>query len=274
MPTDRAFRLFIDALMHVRALTSEEAASIRETFFVARTGAERDARDGQASLRTSQRDGGGGPCAARGVARFSGGSVSCAPGPTKSARAVLLMKNGTVQNRFLRGFRDRPGSRTHPQSFSTTSSKDGRSAICADLFERRLQGERMQYDELRRHAPSNSEAPPSAKRRGARPTSSSKGKTACSRSPNSPMQTMLRRLVLALDAREKLVQAARLGGASQGRPRRRRRRDRRSRGWADRDRRRVVHVARAIGGAGRCHRAHSMDYARVLPLPLPRRHRR
>lgn len=32
VPTDRAFRLFIDALMHVRALTTEEAAAIRETF--------------------------------------------------------------------------------------------------------------------------------------------------------------------------------------------------------------------------------------------------
>src|SRR5271165_1757088 len=32
VPTDRAFRLFIDALMHMRALTTEEEASIRETF--------------------------------------------------------------------------------------------------------------------------------------------------------------------------------------------------------------------------------------------------
>src|SRR5580658_6139748 len=32
VPTDRAFRLCIDALMHVRALTTEEGATIRETF--------------------------------------------------------------------------------------------------------------------------------------------------------------------------------------------------------------------------------------------------
>src|SRR5258708_31073187 len=32
VPTDRAFRLFIDALMHVRALTTEEEAAIRDTF--------------------------------------------------------------------------------------------------------------------------------------------------------------------------------------------------------------------------------------------------
>src|SRR3974377_403607 len=29
VPTDRAFRLFIDALMHVQALTAEETATIR-----------------------------------------------------------------------------------------------------------------------------------------------------------------------------------------------------------------------------------------------------
>src|ERR1700733_8321325 len=32
VPTDRAFRLFIDALMHVRALTADEESAIRETF--------------------------------------------------------------------------------------------------------------------------------------------------------------------------------------------------------------------------------------------------
>src|SRR6516162_4648910 len=32
VPTDRAFRLFIDALMHVQALTAEETATIRETY--------------------------------------------------------------------------------------------------------------------------------------------------------------------------------------------------------------------------------------------------
>ena len=32
VPTDRAFRLFIDALMHMRALTTEEEAAIRDRF--------------------------------------------------------------------------------------------------------------------------------------------------------------------------------------------------------------------------------------------------
>src|SRR3979411_1975589 len=32
IPTDRAFRLFIDVLMHVRALTTEELNAIRDTF--------------------------------------------------------------------------------------------------------------------------------------------------------------------------------------------------------------------------------------------------
>ena len=32
VPTDRAFRLFVDALMQVRALTGDEAAAIHETF--------------------------------------------------------------------------------------------------------------------------------------------------------------------------------------------------------------------------------------------------
>src|ERR1700682_3407427 len=32
IPTDRAFRLFIDVLMHVRELTSDDEASIRDRF--------------------------------------------------------------------------------------------------------------------------------------------------------------------------------------------------------------------------------------------------
>jgi heat-inducible transcriptional repressor len=50
VPTDRAFRLFIDALMQVRELTTDDEVSIRDTLRVARAGPERDARDGQASV--------------------------------------------------------------------------------------------------------------------------------------------------------------------------------------------------------------------------------
>src|ERR1700687_5569251 len=38
VPTDRAFRLFIDVLMHVRELTSDDEASIRDRFASFETG--------------------------------------------------------------------------------------------------------------------------------------------------------------------------------------------------------------------------------------------
>src|SRR4030088_3465966 len=99
VPTDRAFRLFIDALMHVHELTGDEEASIRDRF---------------ASLEPGQN-----------VMRETGkllseltGTVAVVVAPRaetlvlKQLRflrtgpdevlAVLVMKNGSVQNRFLR----------------------------------------------------------------------------------------------------------------------------------------------------------------------------
>ncbi len=52
IPTDRAFRLFIDALMQVRSLSADEEASIHEKFASLAPGQNVDARDGQAALGT------------------------------------------------------------------------------------------------------------------------------------------------------------------------------------------------------------------------------
>jgi heat-inducible transcriptional repressor len=151
IPTDRAFRLFIDVLMHVRDLTVDDETSIRDRF---------------ASLEH--------PFAQANVMRETGrllseltGTAAVVVAPRaemlvlKQLRflrtapdevlAVFVMKNGTVQNRFLRA----AVTEADLQSIHNLLDDvvEGRTlGDLRELFERRLQTERVQHDELRRRA--------------------------------------------------------------------------------------------------------------------------
>jgi heat-inducible transcriptional repressor len=148
VPTDRAFRLFIDGLMQVRELTNDEEVSIRDRF---------------ASIEPGQN-----------VMRETGkllseltGTVAVILAPraetlvlhhlrfirtsSDEVLAVLVMKNGTVQNRFLSAtISEAELQRIHNLLDDVV---EGRSlGDLRELFERRLQTERVQHDDLRRTA--------------------------------------------------------------------------------------------------------------------------
>ena len=84
----------------------------------------------------------------------------------------------------------------------------------------------------------------------------------------------VRQLVTALDAREKLVDAARAGDAGQGRPRRRGRGDRGPRRRAAGHRRRALHGSRPGGGHRGRHRARRAWTTRACCPSWPPRPRR
>ncbi len=148
VPTDRAFRLFIDAMMEVQALQPQDQARIRARF--------EEMHPGQNVLREAGRllsDLTG--TAALVVApraetltlkhvRF----IRTVPG---ELLAVLVMSNGAVQNRFLKA------SVTEDELIRIHSVLDdvvdGRNlGELRDLFARRLADERVQHDVVRRRA--------------------------------------------------------------------------------------------------------------------------
>jgi len=200
VPTDRAFRLFIDALMHVRELTSDEEASIRDRF---------------ASLEPGQN-----------VMRETGkllseltGTVAVVVAPRaetltlKQLRflrtgpdeilAVVVTSNGGVHNRFLRAaLSEAELVRIHNLLDDVV---EGRTlGDVRELFARRLQSERVQQDELRRRAFELG----GAAVEGAVGTEKDlviEGQERLLEKPEFGDAVQVRQLVTALDEREKLV---------------------------------------------------------------------
>jgi heat-inducible transcriptional repressor len=200
VPTDRAFRLFIDALMHVRALTAEETATIRETYS--------SLEPGQNVMRETGKL----------LSQLTGtAAVVLAPraetlvlkqlrflrtGPDE-VLAVLLMKNGSVQNRFLRAnATDAELQRIHNLLDDVV---EGRTlGDLRDLLARRLQSERVRHDELRKRAFELGEA---AVHEAALGESDLviEGQERLFEQPEFGDAEQVRQVVGALDAREKLV---------------------------------------------------------------------
>ncbi|HWL87444.1 MAG TPA: heat-inducible transcriptional repressor HrcA [Polyangiaceae bacterium] len=154
VPTDRAFRLFIDALMEMRALSQEEHERIRARF--------EEMVPGQNMMRESGR-----------LLSELTGAVAVVVSPRlesltlKQLRfirtnpgevlAVLVMSNGSVQNRFVTAqVNDAELTRVHNLLDDVT---DGRTlGDLRDFFARKLATERVQQDQLRRRAFSLGEA--------------------------------------------------------------------------------------------------------------------
>lgn len=147
VPTDRAFRLFIDALMELRELTHQDREAIESRFH--------DLQMGENVMRETGRL----------LAELAdAAAVVVAPRRELTLRrlrfirtmpgevlAVLVMSNGVVQNRFLRvPSDDRELERIHELLDDVI---DGRTlGELKEMFERRLLEERVQRDELRRRA--------------------------------------------------------------------------------------------------------------------------
>ena len=148
VPTDRAFRLFIDALMEWRELSPADHARIRDRFD--------DFSPGQNVMRE----------AGKLLSELTGtAAVVVSPraeGLTlKHLRfvriqqdellAVLVMSNGAVQNRFIR-FAVENDELVRVHNLLDDVIEGRTLADLRDLFERRLATERVQQDELRRRA--------------------------------------------------------------------------------------------------------------------------
>jgi heat-inducible transcriptional repressor len=200
VPTDRAFRLFIDGLMQVRELTTDEEVAIRERFasiepgqnVMRETGKLLSELTGTAAMVLAPRA----ETLVLHQLRFIRTS-------SDEVLAVLVMKNGTVQNRFLSATLTEPElQRIHNLLDDVV---EGRSlGDLRELFERRLQSERVQHDDLRRTAFSLGGA---AMKEAAGTVTDLviEGQDRLLEKPEFHDSGQVRRLVTALDAREQLV---------------------------------------------------------------------
>jgi heat-inducible transcriptional repressor len=148
VPTDRAFRLFIDALMEVQEVSVEDHARIRARFerfepgqnVMRLTGQILSDLSGTAAVVMTPR--------AETLTLKHLRFIPTAPG---EVLAVLVMSNGGVQNRFFRAqLTDVDLTKIHNLLDDVI---EGRSlGDLRELFARRLATERVQHDDLRRTA--------------------------------------------------------------------------------------------------------------------------
>jgi heat-inducible transcriptional repressor len=148
IPTDKAFRLFIDALMVRRELSPDDAARIRQGFsnlepghdVLRETGKLLSELTGTAALVVSPR--------AETLTLKHLRFIRTNPG---ELLAVLVMANGSVQNRFVPSqVTDADLTRIHNLLDDVI---EGRTlGALRELFARRLASERVQNDDLRRQA--------------------------------------------------------------------------------------------------------------------------
>jgi heat-inducible transcriptional repressor len=148
VPTDRAFRLFIDALMQVRELTPAEDAQIRERVSSLEPGPSGLRETGKL---LSELTGTAAVVMAPKAESLTLRHLRFIPTQPGELLAVLVFTNGTVQNRFLRGTVEEPElTRIHNLLDDVI---EGRTlGELRDLFARRLASDRVQHDALRRHA--------------------------------------------------------------------------------------------------------------------------
>lgn len=149
VPTDRAFRLFIDALMELRELSRDDHAKIRARFdeiqpgqsLMRETGRLLSDLTGTAAVVVAPR--------AEAFALKHLRFVRTVPG---ELLAVLVMSNGAVQNRFVKS---EPTTEDELQRIHNVLDDvvDGRTLRdLRDMFSRRLADERVQHDRTRRRA--------------------------------------------------------------------------------------------------------------------------
>ena len=200
VPTDRAFRLFIDALMQVRTLTTDDESSIRGKFeslepgqnVMRETGRLLSDLTGTAAVVVA-------PRAQTLVLR----QLRFIRTSNDEVLAVLVLKNGTVQNRFVQmSVSEAELVRIHNLLDDVV---EGRTlGDLRNLFASRLPTERVQGDELRRRAfELGSAAVTEAV--GGESDMVIEGQEKLLEKPDFTDAGHVRQLVTALDAREKLA---------------------------------------------------------------------
>jgi len=212
VPTDRAFRLFIDALMQVHVLTNDEETSIRERFaslepgenVMRATGRLLSELTGTAAVVLSPRT----ETLVLRQLRFIRTS-------SDEVLAVMVMKSGVVQNRFL------PATITEQELQRIHNLLDdvveGRTlGDLRELFERRLGNESVQHDEVRRRAFELGGAAVEEISGGETPDLVIEGQDRLLEKPEFHGAGHMRVLVTALDARDKLVRLLDLAMQNKG----------------------------------------------------------
>jgi heat-inducible transcriptional repressor len=148
IPTDKAFRLFIDAMMEVRELTDAENARIMHRFseiepgpnFLRETGKLLSELTGTAAVVVSPKH----ESMTLKHLRF----IRTLPG---EVLAVVVMTNGTVQNRFLKA--DVNEDEIQKVHNLLDDVIEGRTlGELHELFARRLTSERVQADDVKKRA--------------------------------------------------------------------------------------------------------------------------
>ena len=211
VPTDRAFRLFIDALMQVRDLSSEDAARIREAFAALEPGVNVLRETGKL---LSELTGTAAVVVAPKIETLALKQLRFIRTSGEEVLAVLVMTNGTVQNRFLRmSVTENELTKVHNLLDDVI---EGRTlGELRDLFLRRLATERVQHDELRRRAFELG----SAAVTGAADVASDmviEGQERLLDKPEFSDADGVKQVVSALDAREQLVHLLELTLAAKG----------------------------------------------------------
>jgi len=163
VPTDRAFRLFIDAMMEVRQLTDAENMHLLHRFseitpgpnFLRETGRLLSELTGAAAVVVSPK--------AETMTLKHLRFIRTIPG---EVLAVLVMTNGTVQNRFLKA---EIGEELLQKVHNLLDDViEGRSiGELHEMFVRRLLNERVQADEVKKRAFELGDAAVSAADKGA-----------------------------------------------------------------------------------------------------------
>ncbi|MFO0549450.1 MAG: heat-inducible transcriptional repressor HrcA [Polyangiaceae bacterium] len=150
IPTDRAIRLFIDTLVEVQAIPTEERAALRAR--VANIYAESQDPLGDSGKLLSDLSG-----SAAIMARRSGGRTLqqlrfIATRPNQLL-AVLVMQDGTVENRFVGVDAAIPESELNRIHNLLADVIEGRTlGEVRELFARRLADDKVELDALRRRA--------------------------------------------------------------------------------------------------------------------------
>lgn len=148
VPTDKAFRLFVDAMMEMRQLTDQENEQLVQRFseiepgpnFLRETGRLLSDLAGTAAVIVSPK--------AESMTLKHLRFIRTMPG---EVLAVIVMANGTVQNRFLKAVVEE----TDLQKIHNLLDDviEGRSlGEVRDFFARRLQSDRVQNDVTRKRA--------------------------------------------------------------------------------------------------------------------------
>ena len=148
IPTDRAFRLFIDALMDVREVTKDDKSLIRDRFNAIEPGQSLIRETGKL---LSELTGTAAVVVAPRVETFSLRHLRFIRISGEELLAVLVMSDGAVHNRFLRV----QVSESDLQKVHNLLDDviEGRTlGDLRDLFIRKLGTERVQHDDLRRRA--------------------------------------------------------------------------------------------------------------------------